>query len=73
MTNTELVLAFWCVFLQCMLGLSLIDRRKTYDSGYRNGRIAAGIEYERRNATPPASDTVERLVGMKKERISDEH
>lgn len=73
MTTTELVLAFSTLFCACMWLRAEIERWKTYDSGYRNGRIAAGLEYARRNATPPASDTVERLVGAKKERSSNEH
>ena len=68
MTNTELILAFSTLFCACMFWGATMERWRAYGSGYRNGRIAAGIEYERRNATPPASDTVEKLVGAKKER-----
>jgi len=73
MTNTELLLACSTLFFACMFWGAMLERWRAYGSGYRNGRIAAGLEYERRNATPPASDTVERLVGMKKERSSNEH
>lgn len=40
-TDTEIILALACVFLLCMLALSLIDRRTRYHDGERVGYLRA--------------------------------
>lgn len=65
MTNTEIYLAIGCVFLLCMLGLSLIDRRKVFMDGERAGYLLA---CEQRGKRSHDSAVLDELRKWKKER-----
>ena len=72
MTDTEIILALACVFLLCMLVLSLIERRKTFMDGERVGYLRA-VEKIAERLGHDGIPTLDELKRRKKERSSDEH